>query len=189
MDPSQMHALDPFAHYFEVHHAQEGFPTANILYPRELLERLGGFDEDAFILLEAGEDTDLGWRAVEAGATVQFAPDALVLHGIVPVGAIAKLRGTRRWTSTIKNYRRHPDMPKYKGIFWRHNHWILFRFLVALVLPRRLGPLRLFLAAPYVAHLTDRTTGPLLAPYLLALDLLEVVAVVRGAIRYRVLVL
>jgi hypothetical protein len=80
-------------------------------------------------------------------------------------------------------------MRKVKGLFWRQNHWELFRFLVALALPRRLGMLRLYLAAPYVKHLTDRRTGPLLAPYLLALDLAEVLAVVRGAIRYRVLVL
>jgi hypothetical protein len=66
---------------------------------------------------------------------------------------------------------------------------VLFRFLLALVLPRRWGLLRLALAAPYVAYLTNRRTGPLLAPYLLALDLAEVFAVVRGAIRYRTLVI
>jgi glycosyltransferase involved in cell wall biosynthesis len=187
-DPDQMDALSPFAHWYEVHHADEGFPTANILYPRDLLERLGGFDE-SFVLLEAGEDTDLGWRAREAGAEVAFAADALVHHGIVPVGAIARLKGTQRWTSTIRNYRRHPGMRKHKKIFWRHNHYELFRFLVALALPRRFGPLRLFLAAPYVKHLTDRRTGPLLAPYLLAHDLLETAAIVRGGIRYRVFVL
>jgi glycosyltransferase involved in cell wall biosynthesis len=186
-DPEQMGALTPFAHWMEVHHAGEGFPTANILYPRELLERLDGFDES--FGRASGEDTDLGWRALEAGATVEFVPDALVHHGIVPVGAWPRLRGTARWTDSIRNYRLHPQMPKHKGIFWRHNHWVLFRFLVALILPRWLGPIRLYLAAPYVKHLTDRRTGPLLAPYLLALDLGEVLAVVRGAIRYRVLVL
>ncbi|MEA2496052.1 MAG: hypothetical protein QOJ29_3963, partial [Thermoleophilaceae bacterium] len=137
----------------------------------------------------AGEDTDLGWRAVEAGAEVHFATDALIYHAIVPVGPLARLRGTARWTDTVRNYRTHPQMPKVKGVFWRYNHWELFRFLVALALPRRLGPVRLFLAAPYVKHLTDRRTGPLLAPYLLALDAAEVLAIVRGAIRYRVFVL
>lgn len=187
-DPEQMDAMSPFAHTYEVHGLDQGFATANILYPRELLERLGGFDE-AFVLLEAGEDTDLAWRAIEGGARVVFVSAALVHHGIVPVGAIARLRATTRWTSTVRNYPRHPGMTKVKGIFWRHNHWELFRFLLALALPRRLGPVRLFLAAPYVKHLTDRRTGPLLAPYLLALDLAEVLAIVRGAIRYRVLVL
>lgn len=187
-DPEQMAVLNPFAHTFEVRGRDEGFATANMLYPRALLERLGGFDE-SFIGLEAGEDTDLGWRAVEAGVRIEFLPEALVHHGIVPVGAIARLRSSTRWTSTVRNYPRHPGMRKVKGVFWRHNHWELFRFLVALALPRRTGPLRLYLAAPYVEHLTNRRTGPLLAPYLLALDLAEVLAIVRGAIRYRVFVL
>ena len=187
-DPEQMDDLSPFAHWYEVHHADEGFPTCNILYPRDLLERLGGFDE-SFGSREAGEDTDLGWRAVESGAQVAFSPEALVHHGILPVGPVVKLRNTQRWASTIRNYREHPGMRKYKGIFWRHNHYEFFRFLIALALPRWMGPVRLFLAAPYVTYLTGRRTGPLLAPYLLALDAGEVFSVVRGALRYRVFVL
>lgn len=187
MDPEQMNALNPFAHTFEVTCYDEGFATANMAYPRDLLEHLDGFDET--FPRPAGEDTDLGWRAIESGVRVEFVDDAVVHHGIVPVGAFPKLRATARWTDTIRLYRRHPGMRKVKGVFWRTNHWELFRFLAALALPRRLGPLRLYLAAPYVKHLTTRRTGPLLAPYLLALDLAEVLAVVRGAIRYRVLVL
>jgi hypothetical protein len=45
------------------------------------------------------------------------------------------------------------------------------------------------LAAPYVSYLVERRTGPLLAPYLIALDAVEVWAIVRGAIRYRTLVI
>jgi glycosyltransferase involved in cell wall biosynthesis len=187
-DPEQLDALTPFAHWYEVHDANQGFPTCNIFYERALLERLGGFDEETF-KRAAGEDTDLGWRAVEAGASVVFAPNALVWHGIVPIGPMARLRATQRWTDTIVNYRRHPGLKPYRGVFWRHNHYELARFLIALALPRRLGPLRLFLAAPYVKYLTDRRTGPLLAPYLLTLDLAEVLAIVRGAIRHRVLVI
>jgi glycosyltransferase involved in cell wall biosynthesis len=186
-DPEQLDALSPFAHWFEVHDANQGFPTANILYPRDLLERLGGFDAGRFPF--TGEDTDLGWRAVEAGAEVDFCPEALVYHAVVPMSPVARLRSTQRWTGAIRNYSVHPGIPKVKGFFWRYNHWELFRFLVALALPRRLGPLRLFLAAPYVVHLTGRRSGPLLAPYLLAVDLAEVVAVLRGALRYRVFVL
>ena len=186
-DPEQMDALNPFAHTYEVHCYDTGFATANMLYPRALLERLGGFDES--FPRAAGEDTDLGWRALGAGARIAFCEEALVHHGIVPVGAIPRLRQAGRWSETVRLYRLHPQMTKVKGVFWRHNHWVLFRFLVALALPRWLGPVRLYLAAPYVKHLTDRRTGPLLAPYLLAVDLAEVAAIGRGAIRYRVLVL
>jgi glycosyltransferase involved in cell wall biosynthesis len=185
-DPEHMHRLNPFAHFFEVHGLDQGFATANIFYSRALLDRLDGFDAQAFPY--AGEDTDLGWRAIEAGAQPVFATGALVYHGIFPRSPLARLRMTARWTDTVKTYRRHPQIKKVKGVFWRHNHWVLFRFLVALALPRRLGPVRLWLAAPYVHYLTDRRSGPLLAPYLIALDLAEVVAITRGAVRYRVLV-
>jgi GT2 family glycosyltransferase len=187
VDPEQLDALNPFAHSFEVEGFDQGFPTANMLYPRDLLERLGGFDET--FKRAAGEDTDLGWRAIEAGAAVEYVEEPLVHHGVVPVGAVARLRSASRWTDTVRLYRLHPGLKKYKGLFWRTTHYKLFRFLVALALPQRLGPLRIYLAAPYVAFLTGRRTGPLLAPYLLALDLAEVVAIVRGAIRYRTLVL
>jgi glycosyltransferase involved in cell wall biosynthesis len=186
-DPEHMDRLSPFAHFFEVHGYDQGFPTANIFYPRTLLDRLGGFDET--FRRAAGEDTDLGWRALEAGAQAIFATDALVYHGIFPMSPWARLKLTQRWADTVRGYRLHPGMRKIKGLFWRQNHWEFFRFLVALALPRRLGPLRLYLAAPYVAYLTGRRTGPLMAPYLIALDLGEVIAVVRGGIRYRVLVL
>jgi GT2 family glycosyltransferase len=187
-DPEQRQALDPSARAHEVRGYDEGFAAANMLYPRDLLEQLGGFDE-SFVGLDAGYDTDLGWRAIECGAEVRFVPEALVHLAAVEVGAAARLRSAGRLTTSVRLYRRHPGMTKVKGVFWRHHHWELFRFALALALPSRLGPLRLYLAAPYVKHLTDHRAGPLLAPYLLALDLAEVIAIVRGAIRYRVVVL
>lgn len=185
INPAEHGKLSVFAHTFEVHDTLQGFPTCNIFYPRALLEELDGFDET--FRLPAGEDTDLGLRALEAGHEVVFADAALAYHGVLPVGALARLRSALRWTDTIRNYPRHPALRKelILGIFWRVNHLLLARFLLGLALPRRYGPLRLALAAPYVAHLTNRRTGPLVAPYLLALDLVEVFAVVRGAIRYR----
>jgi GT2 family glycosyltransferase len=179
--------MSPFAHFFFAYAPGGGYPTANIFYPRPLLERLGGFDAANFPGV-AGEDTDLAARALAAGARARWAPEALVLHGVLRVGAIHRLRVAARWTPLVQVYKRHPGLRHELrlGLFWRENHWLLTRFLVALALPRRLGPIRLALAAPYVRHLTDRRTGPLLAPYLLAVDLVEVAAILRGAVRYRV---
>jgi glycosyltransferase involved in cell wall biosynthesis len=187
INPAELDRMDPFAHFVIQHNIDAGFPTANIFYPRDLLERLDGFDADAFPAV-GGEDTDLAWRAFKLGAAPAWAPDALVYHGVVRVGAIKRLRVAARWTPTVKLYRRHPEMRAelLHGVFWRENHWFFVRFVVALLLPRRLGPLRVMLAAPYVTYLTDRRTGPLLAPYLIALDAVEVAAIVRGAIRYRI---
>lgn len=190
INPDEIAYYDPFAHTLEVHGLGAGFETANVLYPRELLERVNGFDEAEF-RGPGGEDTDLAWRAIASGADAVFADDVVVYHGVLRVGAIKRLKVAARWTESIKVFNRHPAIRRYLvwRVFWRYNHWLFFRFLVALALPRRLGALRLFLAAPYVVHLTDRRTGPLLAPYLVALDAVEVFAVLRGALRYRTPVL
>jgi glycosyltransferase involved in cell wall biosynthesis len=190
INPDELDRLDPFAHFMVQHGIDAGFPTANIFYPRELVEELDGFDAVTFPTV-GGEDTDLAWRAFELGASSVWAPDALVYHGVTRVGAIRRLRVAARWTPTVQVYKRHPEMRRelVHGLFWRENHWHFTRFVVALALPRRLGALRLVLAAPYVSYLVERRTGPLLAPYLIALDAVEVWAIVRGAIRYRTLVI
>jgi hypothetical protein len=187
INPAELDRMSPFVHFFFHYTPGGGYPTANIFYPRELLERLDGFDAEAFPVVD-GEDTDLAMRAFALGAEPVWLPEARVLHGVLQLGAIRRLKVGLRWTPLVQLYRRHPQMRRELryGIFWRENHWLLTRFVIALLLPRRLGPLRLALAAPYVVHLTDRRTGPLLAPYLLAIDVIEVFAIVRGGIRYRV---
>ncbi len=52
------------------------YPSCNLVYPRALFERLDGFDT-RFI---TAEDIDLNLRAVRAGASIHYAPDALVFH-------------------------------------------------------------------------------------------------------------
>ncbi|MCR5249002.1 MAG: glycosyltransferase family 2 protein [Lachnospiraceae bacterium] len=47
------------------------------IYRKDLLEKLGGFDEKHFAYLE---DVDLGYRAKWAGYRNLYAPDAVVLH-------------------------------------------------------------------------------------------------------------
>jgi GT2 family glycosyltransferase len=47
------------------------------LYRREMLEELGGFDEDFFAYLE---DVDLAWRARLAGWRCLYVPNAVVYH-------------------------------------------------------------------------------------------------------------
>jgi GT2 family glycosyltransferase len=47
------------------------------LYRREMLEEVGGFDEDFYAYLE---DADLAWRARQQGWRCLYAPDARVLH-------------------------------------------------------------------------------------------------------------
>lgn len=187
LNPAELDQMSPFVHFFFHNTPGGGYPTANIFYPRALLEDLGGFDAETFPTVD-GEDTDLALRAFGLGARSSWVPEAQVLHGVLRVGAIHRVKVGLRWTPLVQLFKLHPELRRELrfGLFWRENHWLLTRFLIALALPRRLGPVRIALAAPYVKHLTDRRTGPLLAPYLLAIDLVEVGAIVRGAIRYRV---
>jgi hypothetical protein len=54
------------------------FVTANLWVRRSLFERVGGFDEGYRVPWR--EDTDLGWRLVEAGARVVAGTDLAVYH-------------------------------------------------------------------------------------------------------------
>jgi GT2 family glycosyltransferase len=185
--------IGPFARSVMVEHGGPPYETCNIAYPRELFERLHGFDADAFPMV--AEDMDLAYRAIEDGAEVRFQPEALAHHAVLQVGPLGKLRHAARWADAMQIYRRHPSARAnlVAGVFWKGNHYLLFRALFALLLPRRLWPLRRWLAGAYFAHLWQRGFeeggGPLLIPYFLAYDVVEAATVVRGAVRHRTVVL
>lgn len=189
-DPNEAHLRSPFTRTLLVEEAGPPFQTCNILYPRELLERIGGFD--VALPSPGAEDTDLGWRATEAGAACVLAPGAVVHHAVMQPGALGNLRSALRWERTVPVFKRHPGLRRaqlHRGVFFSPTHEHLLRALLAVALPRRLWPLSAVLAAPYARRLAWRRSGPLLAPYLLLYDVLEVLSILRGAIRERVLVL
>ena len=51
-------------------------PSAAIICRRSVMNELGGFDET----LKSGEDVDLCWRFIEAGARLRYEPIAMVAH-------------------------------------------------------------------------------------------------------------
>ncbi len=163
------------------------YETCNIAYPRALLERLGGFDE-GFGLRPAGEDTDLAWRALAAGARVVFAPDALVRHEVVRLTPRQGLREAARWGDTARLFRRHPGARQmlYGRLFWDVWHYLLLRSLLALALP---APLRRALHAGHLRALARRRRalhgGPGSALYLLAYDVVGTAAMARAAVKHR----
>src|SRR5215218_1023589 len=76
-DPDERHLLHGFARSQEIRGLSGWYETCNMAYPRELLELLGGFDES---LPFGGEDTDLAYRAMHAGAVPLYVEEALVWH-------------------------------------------------------------------------------------------------------------
>jgi glycosyltransferase involved in cell wall biosynthesis len=199
-DPADLDVAGPYTRTVRVASRLPYF-NVNVFYPRTVLEELGGLDEEAYgVSLGGGEDTDLGWRAIEIGTPIAFAPEACVYHPIQHLGPIGKLRVAARWHTIPLTYSRHPGLRKADldyGIFWK-NHYLVVRALIALALPKRIGPvplswLRRWLGWPYLAHLVVRmredNATPLHFPYLFVHDVIELVTIARGAVRYRTLVL
>ena len=97
---------------------QDGrFSTCNILYPRALLEAMGGFNP-TFKLY--GEDTDLGQRALAVGAKAVFAGDALVYHTVHRMGWRAAV--TERWrrSEIVHVMQAHPAV---RARMWGRHLW------------------------------------------------------------------
>ena len=115
---------------------------------------------------------------------------ALVYHAVANVGWRALLRRAWHWDETMLCFKRHPDLRRElrAGLFWTDAH---LRLVVALTaaLPWLPRPLRALLLVPYVRRLYAGRHTPHLAPFRLALDVVELIACLRGAIRYRVVVL
>lgn len=185
--------IGPFARTLWVRDAGPFFQTANVLYPRALLERLGGFDE--CFRAPAGEDTDLGWRALERGARSVFAPDALVHHAVHEPGWRGLVRDAPRWGSAVGLVKRHPQLRAHFSHrwFWKPAHERLLLAVAGLALALRTRGGSLALVAPYaLVHRTEHPSrGSLVRalPAHLAVDAAEVAALARGSVRARTLLL
>jgi cellulose synthase/poly-beta-1,6-N-acetylglucosamine synthase-like glycosyltransferase len=195
-DPDERHLLYGLARSVEIEGPSAWFETCNIAYPRAVLEAAGGFDE-AFPS-NWGEDTDLGLRAQDAGAAVTHAPAAAVRHAVIHRTLPAAISEARRREALALLLARHPRQRSRLpgGVFANRTHARLALAAAgAAALPRtRLGWLAI---APYplaalVSHLRSapRTPRSLAAfcahlPPAVALDVAEVAATVRGAIRHR----
>lgn len=187
--PDEVHQRGPFSRTINVVELDHAFQTTNIFYPRALLERVGGFDTEAYDGAVGGEDTDLAWRAIEAGAEAVFAPDALVHHAVNVLGPKGLLRVAARWTAALP-YARHPEIRKRHfvyGLFRKPTHLLLVLALSGLALPGRLRLVGMVLAVPYLRALRARGIleggGLAMAPYFALHDLVEVYATVRGGLR------
>jgi GT2 family glycosyltransferase len=189
-DPRELDRLGPFARTVRVPEHDPAFQTCNVFYARELLEQVDGFDTEAFGRVHGGEDSDLAWRAIEAGASFAFAPSALVHHAVNQLGPVGKLRFAAGWSMLA--YARHPQLRRAHftyGVFWKRTHLWLIRALAAMFVPRRLLPLRALLVLPYARSLYARGKleggGPLMAPYFVLYDLAELYAALRSTLRWR----
>ncbi len=103
------------------------FSTCNVAYRRDVLEAVGGFDEDGFRYRRNagraprcvnGEDTDLAWRAIEAGFRPGSASGAIVRHEVFPSSWPAYLRNVRRLEGLVLLIKKHPQLRAQFGVEW-----------------------------------------------------------------------
>jgi GT2 family glycosyltransferase len=194
-DPDELHLLYGQARSQEILAPTEWFESCNIAYPRELLERLEGFDESFRYVCE---DTDLALRARRLGAEREWVDGALVWHAVLPRTLRSALReAVRRDPLLILERHRIERRALYRGFFIRRSHARLTLALAGLVFIRRWPWLTAVLAFPYVGKSVDRwrvsprrlprMLGQLAyhLPFRLVVDLVEMAVSARSAVRYR----
>jgi glycosyltransferase involved in cell wall biosynthesis len=161
----------------------------NIVYPRAVIERMGGFPED----VAAGEDIELagllGWAAGDAAM--------LTFGAIDDQSLLPWLRAASDLRDLALVFKRHPELRQrlYLQAFWKRSHAWLPLALAGLLLQRR-RPLAIGLVVPWAAlweprhdgirgrvrHLTE-------LPGWALIDSAELLAMVRGSLRHRSIVL
>ncbi len=156
-DPDEAHLAHGLARTQRIVSPSPWLQTCNVAYPRDVLERLGGFDER---FAQIGEDADLGARAVEAGVEHRFAEAALVWHAVNPRTLGRALRDARHRDTLPLLVRRHPDLRRalHLGVFARESHGWLALGLAGTFLARSTA-LRLAAWAPYLASQLDPQMG------------------------------
>jgi len=171
--------------------------TCNIVYPRALLDAVGGFDPsypDA-----AGEDVDLALRARATGASFVARPDVLTHHA-VETGLLSRLRQSWRWQHLALLVARHPGLRAEMaggGYVWKPDHLRALGVLAGIALARRAPLAAAALCGPFLAdtglrygrtpRAVVRTAAEL--PGRVLVEAVEVAALARGSLRHRTLLL
>jgi GT2 family glycosyltransferase len=151
-DPDEANLRRGLARTIEVTDFDVWAPTCNVAYPRELLERLGGFDER--FVAAWGEDTDLALRAREAGARQEYRDDVRVWHAVHPRTLPAAVREGLSRNAIPMVVARHPVLRRalHFRVFLLMSHALLVLGLVGLLLGRRRPYLAAAAFIPYVRH-------------------------------------
>jgi GT2 family glycosyltransferase len=171
--------------------------TCNIVYPRSVLERTGGFDDGMAWV----EDADLAQRARDAGVPYVGAPELLTYHAVHALAIFGRVRAAARWQQVALLVKRHPALRRHypARCFWNERHgWMLLALggaaLGALTRRPLLGvafslPWARSAAPTYGCGPRGRARSLLELPGRAAVDAAELVALTRGSIRHRTLFL
>ena len=167
------------------------FEGCNLVFPKAVLERTGGFDETYHF---GGEDTAAGWSAIEGGGRWVFDETCAVEHDVVERPLKWHLMMAWREGNLVDVAMRHPQL---RTAFWRpwaHRRWnVAFAAGVlgtALALRR---PVALLAWLPWVWVRRPATRSPSAFVEAFAVrfvnDSVVFVGMVRASLRNRTLVL
>jgi glycosyltransferase involved in cell wall biosynthesis/GT2 family glycosyltransferase len=170
--------------------------SCNVVYPRAVLERTGGFDES--VAVAAGEDTDLAVRARRAGAPLHAAPGVLTHHAVHTGWLGWRVASAWRWQHLARLFARQPELRRHLHlrVFWTSRHgWLVVAAAGGALAARGHGRAAL-LAVPWAVDASrQRGHGPrgvarsaLELPGEMVADALEIAALARGSVRYRTFV-
>jgi GT2 family glycosyltransferase len=169
--------------------------TCNIVYPRTVLEAVGGFDDE----LDWVEDVELACRARAAGFAYVGAPEVLTYHAIDEASVRSVFRAAWRWRDLPGVVAAHPELRAAGaggGWFWKPRHARLALAVAgtlagAAVRRPLVGGLAAALpwaveAMPaYGPSVRGRLRSVSELPVQLGLDLVEVAGMVAGSVRHR----
>jgi hypothetical protein len=186
------------------------YPTCNMLYRRPAFVAAGGFDSQAGrrwgFRLDGrakgdgfGEDTLLAWRVIRAGGRVEYVPEALVEHAVLPRDTSELVSRTLRVAAFPALFREVPELRRTMV----RGRWQLG---VRTRLPIYVGVIALLLGQPLVVlgcglgwvglRLLELRDLPVswarrvaALPAEMALDVLTAVALVAGSVKARRLLL
>jgi GT2 family glycosyltransferase len=160
----------------------------NIVYPGELLARLGGFIEEGWL---TGEDTDLLLRALWAGADYVGEQRMATRHCIEEGTLRDWVLGASRWRDLPALVARHPELREqlFARVFWKDSHaWVLLA--LAGVIAARRRPAALALVLPWAGArpargggLRGRLRHLLELPGWALVDLAELAVLARASVR------
>jgi glycosyltransferase involved in cell wall biosynthesis len=105
------------------------FVTANLWVRREVFDRVGGFDEAYRVPWR--EDTDLGWRLLDAGARARSAPDVTVYHPFTRRPVRALLREGPRLEADARLRSRFPE--RFRRLLPRRGYRTTYAAVIALL--------------------------------------------------------
>lgn len=156
-DPDERRLLHGLARTIDNPEPSGWYETSNIVYSRELLERVGGFDESIDFI---GEDADLAMRARATGAGSRFVPDAIVWHAVHWRNVLTALDDVAKRRSLPRLVARHPDLRRalWLGVFTDPDHARLLLAAAGIFAFRRVPLLAALACLPYAMSHVGR--GP-----------------------------